>query len=153
MTDVLEVLDTLAKIGTRDLKWQIKHLKEIQEWAIKSQGFDKRAEIVKPIPISQTSGWWIYRECLTPGALGDVLEVDYMARDDGRGHWYVNFRPDEEWSVHDFLSPADRAAGRKATRYWKGIGTCPEGFTPALSRPEERGSFMLNVKYLRAVAS
>jgi hypothetical protein len=157
MTDTIkdptELLAALDRIDFGELRYQQRKAEAIREWAIRKAGIDYgpgcRVRIRKRgMPIPEHSGWYRYRECLVPGALATVRDVDFNQI---RGHWSVGIVLDREWSVSE-------VPGRPVRRYWKGTAaTTPGGFEPPSAhtqrtRPEgDHGLFYVRATVLRHV--
>lgn len=75
------------------------YLEAVEAWALRQVGYAKgdTVQLVTPPVITDPcSGWFIYKECLTFGAVGEVQDLRYI---ESRDQWVALFRPDRQWSV------------------------------------------------------
>lgn len=120
MKDLLEWLDAMPPRG--DLTHQFQTMAAIRQWCLRQIGFNVGDKVrITDMNIDPTSGWWSYRECLAPGAVGEVRSIGFNRFSfDGKGAWHADVRLDREWSVGEFQGPK---------RYWHGpVAETPEGY-------------------------
>lgn len=136
-----------------DLRLELENLQAIVKWARESLnlGYEEgdRVQIVSPRPSQSDGGWKIYSECLSVGQTGVVKRIFFSKY---HGRWFVDFMPDEEWTVH-----AGWRAGDPERRHWHGpVDKTPEGYEPPSkfdveTYPEGRKhKFMFNPEWLIA---
>jgi hypothetical protein len=132
-----DLIAWLDKLNIQDLQWELKKLRALREWALEQAGIDyeegAKVRIDDDYVVSSRNkdgspdGWWHYRECLAGGAVGTATRIDFSPH---QMAWYVNFRPDREWSV-------DQMDG-KTVRYWHGpVADTPEGHKPPTAFDQE----------------
>jgi hypothetical protein len=150
MSTVDEILDMISGIDTQKLRYEIKNLRAIRDWALQRTGVDfiegDRVVIAEDLGIKPDSGWWQYRETLAKGQTGIVKEIGF---NEWHSYWYAGFFPDQEWSISSFHGER---------RHWHGPrDATPEGYDPpsdyeAKNYPEGRKhTFSINVVRLRKV--
>ena len=98
--EALEALDALTSRG-QELKARLHYLREVEIWAMATQGVQpgQKVAIADDFEVSRDTGWWAYRECLVPGAIGTVVDMFLHV---GRGRWLVAFQPDVAWTRSDY---------------------------------------------------
>ncbi len=126
-----KVLDVLAGIDQQAIRYEVKKLRAIRDWALSQlnlgYGVGDRVRIVDGWTFDpvKSPGWAAYREVLSPGARATVLEIDFNAV---HGYWYADIMLDREWSTS--------SDGR---RWWHGpVEETPEGMDPPSAFDQER---------------
>lgn len=136
------------------LSYELRKYQAIRKWALAQCGADfttgDRVRIKDGYAVPERfadgtyHGWWHKRECLAPGALATVREIDF---NEYYGYWYATIMLDREWSVNE--------TGDKEWRHWNGpVADTPEGFEPPSAYeqreyPEGRKhTFSFDVKWL-----
>lgn len=136
LEDLRDALQNLRVTETGSgIWWELEQLRAIKEWALGQLPVKAgdRARIRDGFTVTKehTPGWWSNRECLVPGALCTVIEVDYNSH---YRFWQAGIKLDREWAVWE-----DRGA---VTRHHYA------------SEPEDtRHIFFMNVKWLEPEAA
>lgn len=123
---LLEQVDSWSR---QDLKYELKKYKAIKDWAFKKAGINYGVgdtvrikdgyRVTEKLSDGHANGWWPSRECLVPGALATVTEIDFNA---AHNYWYADIVLDREWSV---------GTGKDPDRYWHGpADDTPKGMKP-----------------------
>lgn len=108
----------------------MKRLQALRVWAFEQAGIDyeegDKVRVRDGYAVSSKNrdgtpnGWWHYRECLTGGAVGTAVRIDFSPH---HMAWYADFRPDREWSVSEVSG--------EVVRRWHGpVADTPEGYRP-----------------------
>lgn len=102
MTDALDALSALLKNG-KTLVDEIETLRLVEEWAREQVGVAPGDQVVigdsfPPITMEKAPGWWQLRHCLVPGALAEVVSVEFSRF---RKDWTSVIRLDSEWNLRD----------------------------------------------------
>lgn len=111
-TDSLDQLIDAAK-GYQAAEAELRYLASVHDWALLQQkvAAGDRARIRKSLVIPSDSGWWSWRECLAPGAVGSIGAVAY---NQVHHYWYAEFVLDKEWSIGPNGTRYERASGRNS---------------------------------------
>lgn len=146
MKTAKELIEVLGSAELQMIRAEIRNLLDIRAWAVKKACNFREGDKVRitgDLQIVRNSGWWAYRECLAPGAVGVVRHIKFSTT----GDWYAEVLLDREWAVSN--------VGDEEVRYWHGpVAETPLGFRePSLydqqNHPEGRkGFFMIPVKRL-----
>src|SRR4051794_4904623 len=99
-------LNDLLPLLNDDLRREIRDLQRYKQVLFDSLPYQPgtRVALVDDFHIPQfiepgkQHGWWHYRECLVPGATGEVLSCRHNSYSDA---WYAEVRFDREWSVSE----------------------------------------------------
>lgn len=147
---VEEFFSHVEALSTQDVKWELKKLRAIRDWALQRTGIDYQiGDTVGIVRVLNTdNGWAPYRDALAPGASATVTDIDFNTYTES---WYADIILDREWSVSDYPPPDGKT-------YWHGkaIDT-PEGYEPPSKYDQERHpegrrhSFSVPVAFLAKV--
>lgn len=132
-----DLIAWLDKLDIQDLRYELKKLQALREWAHGQAGIDygegDKVCIDDDYVVSSRNkdgspnGWWHYRECLAGGALGTAVRIDFSPH---AMAWYTDFRPDREWSVSQMHG--------ETVRRWHGpAAETPEGYEPPTAFDQE----------------
>ena len=139
MTALDDLISRLDVLSTGDWRWELKKLRAIRDWAYEQAGIwfkeGNPVRIRDGYAVSRLNndgshnGWWHYRECLTGGATGTAVKIDFSPY---HSAWYAEFRPDREWSAVSEM-------GSETVRYWHGpAADTPEGYKPPSEFDQEK---------------
>jgi hypothetical protein len=134
-----ELLECLGAIDLQALRYELEKLRAAREWAFRQAGIDYeeggKVRLRDDYRVSaqnrdgSPNGWWPYRECLTGGATGTAVRIDFSPH---HMAWFTDFRPDREWSVSE-------RGGGEAVRYWHGpAAETPASYEPPTAFDQER---------------
>lgn len=119
------LLDVIASVPEQTLRYEVRKLRAIREWALDQVGVDyavgDAVRIVAGFRVNpvKSYGWAGYQEALAAGARAKVVAIDFNI---SRRRWYVQIVLDREWSVTTVES---------TRRWWHGpADETPEGFEP-----------------------
>jgi hypothetical protein len=135
------LLDTLSNLNSQDIRLEVKRLRAIEQWAIKSLNLDYTVgDAVKVIDyIPCMGGWDGYQECLAIGTTGTVLSIDFS---EYHQSWHALYAPDRIWTARKHWRTGE------VQRLWRWPGTdAPEGMEPYPGGPK-RSTFMLRTSDL-----
>jgi hypothetical protein len=143
-------LDELVSLDLRELKAEVKKLRDIEAWALANLGVDytvgDRIEIVNEKPSRSQDGWKAYAEALAVGQVGVAGDIHFNGY---AKSWYVLVLMDRSWSTHEDWKG-------NVTRCWRGpADEAPKGFTvPPYYPPEGKTkAFAMPVSWVRKAAS
>lgn len=145
MSTAEEVISTLLAADLAAVQRELRHLREIRDWAVAQTGFADGDRVIIDEEMPCPGGWAHKAEGLQGGA-ATIQRLDFDARS---GRWYADVVLDREWSV-------STVAG-ETRRYWKGpVAETPPGMEPPSAYDQERHpegrkhTFMVGVRWLRA---
>lgn len=155
MSAVEQLLDNIAAVDQSGIRWELKKLRAIREWALGHLGVDfvagDRIAIADDFAsrLAPDHGWYHYREALAEGATGTAIDIDFGPPvGDRPGRWYALVRLDREWSVSEW--------GTGLRRWWHGpIAETPPGYEPPSDYDQQKWpdgrkhTFLINVEHLR----
>lgn len=148
-----DVCAALNAIDQGALRWQMKKLRAVREWALRRINIDYREgdRVVICHDIPTDNGWYAYREALAEGATGVVTEIDFNPfSDDGLGAWHATVVLDRAWQVGELHDGVTK-------RWWKGrVADTPPGMEPPGRFDQQRypdgkrKAFSLRIEWVRA---
>ena len=104
--NLADLIAWLDKLNIQDLRYELKKLQALREWAFDQAGIDyaegDKVRISSDYVVAYRlkdgfpNGRWHYRECLAGGASGTAVRIDFSPYAKA---WCTDFRPDREWET------------------------------------------------------